>query len=1008
MLPIQLTIEGLYSYKEKQTIDFTRLTDAGLFGIFGATGSGKSSILEAISFVLFGKTERINRNHGYNMMNLTSNRLYIEFDFYNFENKCFKATREYKRNLKTFESIYSPTTGIYEQVGESWKPTDQSIESILGLSYDNFKRTIIIPQGQFKEFIELGARDRTQMLKEIFQLERFDLADKTALLSHKNKEAQDKLEGQLQQFTNITAEQIEEKQVDLITAADIKNKTSQAFEAANAQFIQLKSLKHDYDALTKSKEQLITLQMEETSYIEKQKSLDEYEKISRVFQPLINEENRLHDVFAKISLEAQQAIESLQQLRQTLTKAQIERNELQPLFNDIPTKREEIKDLKKIRQISESKAKLSELKDRINKGDAYIVQTEKALDIQINEITEAENKISQLAQDKPDSAVLMEVGNWYTHRNNLERNLKRDQDQADKYQQLIKRGVEELAILQVDVETYTATYEQKMLQLVQHRKALNDLKNTLEVQQKLAQYAHELKDGTPCPLCGSEHHPKITHQEDVTDKQQQAKVQYETNEAAIHTLEKEKDKVLDILRKKEFNEKQFNDVLVQINTGLEAIKNHDKAFIWQEFDKNNFADFQAKKNRSLELENEIKKLQEFTRQSRIKETQERAKLNHAKTLMEKLKLEEQHLHSEIETNSKNLSQLTLEDFKNHSIEAIEQLNSSLTEMIETTEKRYDSVLQRVQHLTTQEAAQHASTENIQKQKQQTELQLNDAKTAIKNQLLALQLDIEKVHTTLRLNYDMAKERQAIEDFKLKLNVVKEKVTILQERLDKAAYDPSAYAMIEDNYQQLKTQLDFQTGEVARLESEITSLKQLLKEKKKLSQEYDALSQRAQHLRKMTNLFKAAGFVNYISSIYLRQLCNHANIRFRRMTRNTLSLDINEDNEFEIIDYLNQGRKRSVKTLSGGQIFQISLSLALALAESVQTRSATAKNFFFIDEGFGTQDEQSVNIVFETLLNLTRENKVVGIISHVDELKDRIPISLTIINEADRGSIIDYG
>ncbi|KXK39330.1 MAG: hypothetical protein UZ09_BCD002000927 [Bacteroidetes bacterium OLB9] len=183
--------------------------------------------------------------------------------------------------------------------------------------------------------------------RKFFQLERFDLADKTALLSHKNKEAQDKLEGQLQQFTNITAEQIEEKQVDLITAADIKNKTSQAFEAANAQFIQLKSLKHDYDALTKSKEQLITLQMEETSYIEKQKSLDEYEKISRVFQPLINEENRLHDVFAKISLEAQQAIESLQQLRQTLTKAQIERNELQPLFNDIPTKREEIKDLKK-------------------------------------------------------------------------------------------------------------------------------------------------------------------------------------------------------------------------------------------------------------------------------------------------------------------------------------------------------------------------------------------------------------------------------------------------------------------------------------------------------------------------------------------------------------------------------------------------------------------------------------------------------------------------------------
>src|SRR5699024_6640643 len=160
------------------------------------------------------------------------------------------------------------------------------------------------------------------------------------------------------------------------------------------------------------------------------------------------------------------------------------------------------------------------------------------------------------------------------------------------------------------------------------------------------------------------------------------------------------------------------------------------------------------------------------------------------------------------------------------------------------------------------------------------------------------------------------------------------------------------------------------------------------EKLELLEEWNQLSRRAENLRVMAGLFKASGFVQYVSTIYLSQLCDHANIRFQRMTRNQLRLQLGENNDFEIIDYLNEGRSRSVKTLSGGQSFQVSLSLALALAESVQANARAEKNFFFIDEGFGTQDIESVNIIFETLLNLNRENKIVGIISHVEELKDR--------------------
>ena len=188
MIPIQLTLEGLYSYQERQTIDFTKLTEAGLFGIFGAVGSGKSSVLEAISFALYGETERLNSRdkRAYNMMNLKANSSFMQFDFINHENKIFRVAREFKRNSKKFEDVKPGSVVLYEKQNEKWIPLDHSdCEKIIGLSYANFKRTIIIPQGQFKEFLELGAAERTNMMKEIFNLQQYDLQNNASILNSK-------------------------------------------------------------------------------------------------------------------------------------------------------------------------------------------------------------------------------------------------------------------------------------------------------------------------------------------------------------------------------------------------------------------------------------------------------------------------------------------------------------------------------------------------------------------------------------------------------------------------------------------------------------------------------------------------------------------------------------------------------------------------------------------------------------------------------------------------------
>jgi len=190
------------------------------------------------------------------------------------------------------------------------------------------------------------------------------------------------------------------------------------------------------------------------------------------------------------------------------------------------------------------------------------------------------------------------------------------------------------------------------------------------------------------------------------------------------------------------------------------------------------------------------------------------------------------------------------------------------------------------------------------------------------------------------------------------------------------------------------------------ESELNRLRKEFQEKRELLLLQSQLQERQENLKTIFGLMKGKGFVQYVSSIYLHQLCDNANIRFHRMTRNQLSLSINDLGNFEVIDFLNEGHRRSVKTLSGGQAFQVSLSLALALAESVQSNNQAQQNFFFIDEGFGTQDSASVNVVFDTLLQLQKEDRIVGIISHVEELKERMPLALQITKDTVRGSLIE--
>src|SRR5699024_284255 len=203
------------------------------------------------------------------------------------------------------------------------------------------------------------------------------------------------------------------------------------------------------------------------------------------------------------------------------------------------------------------------------------------------------------------------------------------------------------------------------------------------------------------------------------------------------------------------------------------------------------------------------------------------------------------------------------------------------------------------------------------------------------------------------------------------------------------------------------QLDQLKDTLGGLSNQHASLVKKLEEKKKLEKEFKKTNNRHEEIKVLVQLFNRSGFVNYVSGVWLENIVSLANERFHRMTKNQLSLVLSEENNLEVIDYLNEGKKRSVKTLSGGQSFQVSLALALALAESVQSLSKADKSFFFIDEGFGTLDSDSVDVVFETLNQLNKENRIVGIISHVEALQERLAASLHIHKDPKEGSLIQF-
>ncbi|WP_294288956.1 SMC family ATPase [uncultured Chryseobacterium sp.] len=1010
MIPVQLTIEGLYSYRERQKIDFENLTEAGLFGIFGAVGSGKSSILEAISFALYGETERLNARdrRTYNMMNLKSNRSYIEFDFINFENKKFRATREFKRNSKNFEDVKTPSVTFYKWKNDNWIPLEHSnAEQLIGLSYANFKRTIIIPQGQFKEFLELGATDRTNMMKEIFGLQRFDLQNNVSALHTKNRSELDHLEGRLKGFEEVSEDQIALQKENLKNEQEKFEQAKKAFKETEEKYTRLKSLKADFGLFhqRKSDFEKLTLQKEEIDILENRTEL--YDRLSRIFAPLLAEKEKLDKEISEQKIMKVQQLDTLKETEIRYQQIKDKLSVLQPQYEALPQSRIQENDLLLILQMLKFSEEIKTLKTRTQKGYDEVQKVEARQKLILQNIETLLKESDIFKSKKLDSNLLVLIGNWFLEKKKLQEILKKQIEKTEAKQAEINKVSDELKPFNINIGTFKNDFHNEQEALENRKKSLSERRSQLEVQQKLAHFASELHDGEACPLCGALEHPHIVEFDDVNAELEE--IQKEILDLATKQENRQQqlaeiEKILD--RKNIFGEqlKSEEEAVQQLRITLEE---HVKSFNWPGFDAENQEAFEEKRKQSFAIEKKIEELNAQLASEQKNLEKERTNLDQYNKALEKFRIEEAKKEEQIRTNEANLKVLQWMDYQEQEIGRVEEAYTKLSQSNLVTEQDYLQLASEEKEISPDLARQKTMADESEKRISALEQEISMNKNLIENALAEHQFEkIEEIQEILSQKINVPEARAAVQQFRIRFETLKNSISELEQKLKDFAFNQEEFSAAEGQFKIKEHELKTANDTVVKTLAEIERLEKEFKKKEDLLKDLAQLQKRADNLKIMANLFKGAGFVQYVSSIYLRQLCDHANIRFHRMTRNQLSLQLNDANDFEIIDYLNEGRSRSVKTLSGGQAFQVSLSLALALAESVQSNATAEKNFFFIDEGFGTQDSESVNIVFETLMNLRKENRIVGIISHVEELKEKIPVALNITKDEEHGSLIE--
>lgn len=1077
---LKLKFKNINSLAGENEIDFTDpvFANDGLFAITGKTGAGKSSILDAISLALYGKTPRVDVTGGENAVLTRGEKdCYAEIMF-EVGGKVWKST--WMQSLTRTGNLNPVQRKIADAndkiIADKVRDCDKEIVNILGLSFEQFTKVIMLAQGSFTAFLQADKNQKGELLEQITGTEIYGEISKKVFV--RNKEESEKL---TKIVTELGAIKILSDEEILLINEEISALESEKKDADNTltKLDKAKKWLNEISSLTrqiKDAKQILpelqtnlstaikSLEVANTQLKNRKEELQKQEPVFKatreldtkiagkkeLLQPKLDaiathttnrkKLNNLLEVKQIDLYNSTKALEEkqnwasenskLEKLVSEYSAIEAECVALEQSHNEINKQKREIEKLKK--ELISYQNSFAKTNKTFSENSNKLKEKELELETKQQEIAKilGEKKLSDLQSEKEN---ITEFGKQIKELSEIEKAILTSQNEIKSLEEKEKAlavSIEKI-LKTIEVETTNkATLEEKIEILDENIK----LSKTI---QSLEEHRQHLKDGEACPLCGALEHPfaqgnvpqigekekelaaakdKLKKLSDSigTNQKEQTRLETELKNAQTNKAEKEK-------TKQENSEKLSNilDEIRQINPDFIVPTDENKIEILDEILTIKRAELIAI-NEIIKQANTIENQLETLRDKEIPTL--RKEKEEAESAKNKAESQQQLAGQNLEIRQKSVSDnqqkyetannTFLERLKKYNVENIETLKKSLDDWQENNKQitelttqvtkfsnEIDRTKQDLEYETKSFKEQSLAKERIDAENNK----LTESRKAIfedksvdeeESKLKKLIEDAETAKTTAETT-----KNKAFTDLESNNSVIKTKETELTQLKEKNLTE-EPIEKIEDSLNELKAKSDELSQKIGanreRLKNDEINRKDSgnkLKEKEK----QQAICSKWGALNQLIGSADGKNYRNFAQALTFEHLVHLANKQLRKMSdRYILIRTGDSSNPFElyVIDKYQNSEQRTAQNLSGGEKFIVSLSLALGLANMASKNMRI--DTMFIDEGFGTLDADYLDLALNALSNLQSEGKIIGVISHLTELKERIATHVEVV------------
>lgn len=979
---------------EHKSIHFDQepLASAGIFAITGPTGSGKSTLLDIITLSLFNRIPRykkgISKKEIESLGSVVTHHTNDAYAIVEYQIRGNRYTSEWKvaknRNgkFKDYEMFLYDASGQPLDLKKSEVPAMN--ESLIGLKYDQFVKSIILSQGQFSKFLKAEQNERGQLLENItgtsiyrkIGRKVFEKYKDVKLLLSTKKEI-------LDSAPTLSEEEISNIEKELKEITSKKEVLDQKIKKLSENVQTKKEINSSQDAIKALLLAAQTLSSKKELFQTDLSKLQLHNKLAPVKDDiaLYKDAENIRQSTAKNLEEYKQEIEKAKTALQAclaemakLSKQEVNEKNFMSVMRDFEN---EILTLDK--DIENSKAKGKEIRERLNAqkedyphsidnnpevalGQLKVKIKELQAIISGSDKLNIQDSKSKLKKDKENYDLLLLIKHDYAHLKEGNEKLLSSKTKLEEQQNLIKQN---------------KPLEEKSGKLVQ---SLTEQITTLEKRkedalkiQSLEQQRENLTQGEPCPLCGSLDHPYSIHNpnsefSEIEKQIEKTKSELETQRKELRNLEKiltasqtSIQLIGDEIKNNELKLKETEITLKDKKQKVPQFSNLDENQIEKAIEKlGNSIEQLTKSIDALEESKIASQLEISFKQlnDEIKNYQEIKNLRVSKFDGEKITPITNALQNDFQKESTRITELS---------KAIEIESKDLERALSNLEKHKNKLQPKLESLGFQsikEMGDNFLAEDEVSSIQKQENELNTLFTKNETQLKSHQSKLENL-TKLDTQSDKSYE---------------ELMEVLQlEEKERESY----IELIGEKNNQLKSDKENKEKQKSRAQ-----------EIEKLTAELDKWSL----LNQMIGDANGNKFANFSQGLTLQNLLVYANHRLKNLSDRYLLDKPVDGGPLRVVDLFQGNTHRAVSTLSGGESFLISLALALSLSD-MASKNVSLESLF-IDEGFGTLDQETLDIAMNTLEKLQSENqKMVGVISHVEALKERITVQIKLEKNA---------